>query len=150
MMADTSAMKNEIEFWVRKVGLPERLGFDGMQFTGQNLALSSGGEFAFDAVDKDKTVAVCISAGNSTNPGATNKIFKDALFLLLAKESVKRRILVFTGEALFNRFKREQKEGRMPKEIELMHVKLPDDLQSTADEVGRNSRREQKGASAGG
>lgn len=76
-MVDTTAML-EAEEWMREWGLPKQ--FDGMKFCKLKLKLKWGGEFEFDAVSEDRTIACCISTSRTMNPGQERKILADAFY----------------------------------------------------------------------
>lgn len=124
-MADSRAY-NKAEDWIRKEWMPEKF---GMRFSRERLALSSGGNFEFDAVSHDENVAALISCSSGiTKSGRAalpklNKIRSDCLFLLMA--ALERRVLLFSDEALFQLVSGEKKSGRFPQNIELYHAPLP-------------------------
>lgn len=129
-MAD-SRVQREAEVWVRDNWLPQKF---SQPFTKRRLDLSSGGQFEFDGVSHDRTIAVAISTngGVKANGGkATPKLMKiraDALFLLLAEAT--KRVIVFTDRAMFDLTQNEISNGRFPKEIDIALADLPDELEA--------------------
>jgi hypothetical protein len=129
-MADTR-VQLEIEDWIREHWMAKSF---GQAFYRNRLKLSSGGVFDFDAVSEDKTVAACIStSGGKTSRGnaAVGKLLKirsDILFLYLAT-GLKRKLVILTEYDMHKVCQKEKIGGRMPPEIELHHVALPNDLQ---------------------
>jgi hypothetical protein len=125
-----SKTQREAEIWVRKCWLPQEL---GQTFEKKRLAIRWGGKFEFDAVSKDERIAVCISTcGGVTSGGKKakpklNKIRSDALFLLFAE--VETRIIVFTDQLMFDLCKAEKEAGRFPREVQLLLVSLPAELE---------------------
>ena len=85
----------------------------------ENLKLSWGGEFEFDAVVREKGEIVeihCLTTANyktiSGNPGNSKlfKIFHDAQMMLLT--GCKKCILAFADDEFYNKVLQEQKNGR--------------------------------------
>ena len=124
-MADTSAQRRAAQ-WVIEEWLPKK--FDA-EFRIEPVALSSGGQYKFDAVSKDGTIVVAISTSAATTSsgktaiGKMNKIRSDMFFLLLTK--ARRRVLILTEEDMYNRCLAEKDRGRVPEQIEFLHVNLP-------------------------
>ena len=135
-MADTS-IQLEVENWIRSSWLPQKFNQDFIQ---KNLELSSGGNFEFDAVNEDESIVVNIStsgaktSGGKMGSGKLQKIRADAYFLLLLSESI-RKILVFTEEDMVELCLREKRNGRMPKNIEIFLVSLPENLRVKLDDA---------------
>ncbi len=136
-MAD-GRVQLEAEDWVRRHWLKHRL---GQIFTRERLPLDAGGQFDFDAVSLDKTIAVNISTnGGKTAAGRPampklNKLRSDILFLLMAQ--VQRRILVMTDRDMFDLCQNERTKGRLPTRIELLHAEVPPELENRL----KNARR---------
>ncbi len=125
-MADSNA-QNQVYAWIAATWLSERL---KQPFSRQKVKLSSGGAYTFPAVCEDeKTVAtINTSQGSGKNTAAKlNKVRADLYFLLLAPAN--RRLALFTDRAMFRLVSLEQREGRVPKEIELLHVDVPEHLE---------------------
>jgi hypothetical protein len=130
-MADTSIQKR-VESWVRDNVLAKKY---GCSFTERHLQLTWGGQYKFDAVNKDGSIVANISSSAGvTNQGrsASGKIHKiksDTLYLINVMGAQK-RVQVFTEKTMDNRFQKEVRNGRYPSDIELLVVELPDDLQA--------------------
>jgi hypothetical protein len=122
------------EDWIRREWMPVNF---GLRFARERLRLSSGGEFDFDAVSADDRIAAVISCSSGiTKSGRAampkvHKIRGDCLFLMLA--SLDRRILLFSDQEFFKLVDTEKKMGRLPQNIELYHVQLPDELEAELD-----------------
>jgi len=125
-MADTT-IQREIEDWIRQYSLPSM--FD-RTFSKKKIRLSSGGVFEFDAVSDDETIAANISTSNALTSGGKRgsgklqKIRADIYFLLLLPDSVKKRLLVFTEPDMVELCQKEQKNGRIPQNIEIIVIEL--------------------------
>jgi hypothetical protein len=122
-MADTRA-QGKVEVWIRENWLPRKMRqpFDG----NRKVRLRCGGFFEFDAVSRDRKTLVAISTSKGVTKsgrravGKVRKIQADLYFLVLAK--ARRRALVFTEADMYERFKKERDEGRVPKEVKLFLV----------------------------
>lgn len=127
-MADTR-IQLEVEDWIRRNWMPQQF---GQKFQRDNLGLSSGGVFEFDAVSEDGKIVSSIStAGAKTATGrhAVGKLMKirsDMFFLLLAQ--AQRRLVVLTEPDMFELCQKELKAGRIPPSIEFHRAQIPDDL----------------------
>lgn len=125
-MADPNA-QNQVHAWLAETWLSQKL---DIPVTRQRVKLSSGGGYSFPAVSKDEgTVAIFnTSVGSGKNAASKlNKVRSDFYFLLLA--NAVRRVAVFTDRAMFGLVQKEQREGRVPDQIELMLVsQLPAEI----------------------
>ncbi len=127
-MADTR-VQTEVEDWVREHWMPKEY---GQRFHRERVKLSSGGVFDFDAVSDDRTIIASIStsSGRTANGklgvGKLNKLRSDMLFLLMAEGG--RKLLCLTERDMLELCQKEVKGGRVPKMIEIVHVKVPADL----------------------
>lgn len=141
-MTDTKTQR-EVEAWVRREWMPKRY---GQTFSEKNLRLSSGGVFEFDAVSADgKIVANVSTSGSKTSSGkgATGKMMKvrsDIYFLLLAR--AERRVVLLTEQDMYEHWLKEVEKGRVPKSIELEHVKIPTSLNARLISTRRKASRE--------
>lgn len=127
-MADTRC-QNECEAWVRAKWLPASY---GQPFSEKRVRLTSGGEFKFDAVSEDGSLVVSISTSRAVTSGGKRGVGKlmklrgDMLFHSMAVG--RRQIMVLTESCMFDACLAEQAKGRVPRGIEFVHVKLPEDL----------------------
>lgn len=125
-VADPNA-QNQVHAWLAETWLSQKLNFPVSR---QRVKLTSGGGYSFPAVSEDEaTVAIFnTSLGSGKNAASKlNKVRSDFYFLLLANAS--RRVAVFTDRAMFGLVQKEQREGRVPDEIELMLVgQLPAEI----------------------
>ena len=135
--------QNECEAWVRDNWLPVQY---GQHFTETNVALSSGGNFKFDAVSSDGSIVVSIStsraAMSSGKPGVGKKmkLRGDMLFHMLALPA--RHIMVFTEPCMLALVEAERSRGRVPTHIEFALAPLPDELAQRLATSREGSSRE--------
>jgi hypothetical protein len=135
-MADTSGQK-VVESWIRENILKPKY---GCEFALRKLSLSWGGQFCFDAVSDDGRVVVNItsspgktSKGRSAS-GKMHKIKSDTLYLINAVGPVT-RVQVFTEKSMAEHFEKEVRNGRYPKNVELLVVSLPPEIQAEVTRV---------------
>jgi hypothetical protein len=125
-MADPNA-PNPVHTWIADTWLPGRL---GKAFLRQRVRLTAGGSYTFPCVSEDaQTVGTVIitTAGGKNSATKLYKVRSDFYFLLLAR--AEKRLAIFTDRAMYKLVSDELKEGRVPKEIELMFVdKLPPEV----------------------
>jgi len=142
-MADTR-VQIAVEDWVQEKWMPGKFGCD---FHRNRLTLTSGGVFDFDAVSQDRKIAACIStSGGKTARGkhAVGKLLKlrsDMLFLVLAKDPVK-RIIVLTESDMLDVCSKEKTGGRVPQEIEFVLAELPGDLRKKLTQARQKASKE--------
>jgi hypothetical protein len=141
-MANTR-IQIKVEDWIRREWLAEEL---GQNLYRERLTLEPGGEFDFDAVSSDRTIAAVISTSSSLTAsgkyavGKMMKIRSDLYFLLLTQCS--RRIAVFTERSMFERWLKEQENGRVPNSIEFMLAEIPDELRKELIDARRKASDE--------
>jgi hypothetical protein len=141
-MADTSAQRQVAE-WIRDTWLPRAF---GARFEHRPVALSSGGQYQFDAVSQDGGTVVTISTSTARTEsgklgiGKVTKIRSDLYFLLLAHTN--RRLALFTDGDMHQQWLKEREKGRVPNSIEFHLVELPPDLQALLVESRAIASRE--------
>lgn len=129
-MAPTHAHKLAEE-WIAGEWLPKRF---GQPFSETRLRLSSGGDFKFDAVSKDRRIIANIStspektARGKHGTAKVQKIRSDIYFLLLATAETK--LIVLSEPDMHAWWHEEAAKGRVPAEIKFLHAVLPDGLQA--------------------
>src|SRR3972149_10056146 len=127
-MANTNVQR-KVEDWVRKEWMKKSY---GKNFYRDRIKLSSGGVFEFDAVSQDMEIIASIStssaitASGNRAAGPLMKIRYDILFLTMT--NIKRKIIIFTEQNLFDVFIKEFNEGRVPRNIEFEIAEIPQDL----------------------
>ena len=148
-MADTR-VQLQVEDWVRKEWMPKHF---GQKFSRERVNLTPGGIFDFDAVSDDETIVATISTSGATTSSGKNavgkllKIRSDMFFLLLV--NAKRRLVLLTELDMFELCNKEKKGGRVPPEIEFIHVTIPKELNSrlkaaretASNEIGPKQRK---------
>lgn len=136
-MANTR-VQLDAEDWIRREWLPRKF---GQSFSQKKLTLKPGGMFIFDAISADNTIVVNIStssgiiAGRKKPSGKFQKLRADMLFLLMTQ--AEKRVIILTERDMYELCMREKANGRVPEEIEFLHVELPDEL-STALKQARD------------
>ena len=118
----------EIENWIRNEFLPKKY---GQAFSKCKLGVQSGAQIEFDAVSEDDNI-VCII---STSPGKTAdgkpdtdvlaKIREKALWAISLNEKPETILFAFTDKSMGELLKEEKGNGRFPKHIKTLLVKLP-------------------------
>lgn len=143
-MANTHRLKSEIEPWFRSRFVAAR--HPGREVRQEKVALDWGGNFEFDAVvlNEGTIEAVyllsCSEYRTKTGKAGTGKLHKikgDILMLLGAP--TEERVLAFTGQSMFERVRKEQERGRIPRNVRLEWVELPHDLARIVRSVGEQS-----------
>jgi hypothetical protein len=132
-MADTMKAAKNIENWIRTEFLPKKY---GQAFAKRKLGVQSGAQIEFDAVSEDGTI-VCII---STSPGKTTdgkpdadvlaKIREKALWTISLNEKPETIVFAFTDKTMGELLKEEKGNGRFPKHIKTLLVKLPAELEA--------------------
>jgi hypothetical protein len=130
-MAKTSA-QSEAEKWIREVELPRLF---KQKFSRQTLLLQSGGRYTFETVSEDSDIVVLISTSRGiTSSGKQaldnlQEIRKDVLWILMIEQQPSKMLLAITDPSMIKLIKEEKKKDRFPKEIEIVRIKLPKDLE---------------------
>ena len=141
-MANTRAQLS-VENWIRSVWMPERY---EQRFLRKRLSLSSGGLFEFDAVSADGKIIANISTSGSRTAngkqavGKMNKIRSDIYFLLLA--DAERKVELLTESDMYEQWRKEVENGRVPDSIEFTHVRIPAELNMELQASRRRASRE--------
>ncbi len=129
-MAD-SKVQRQAEVWIRETWLPAKY---ERPFIKGKLPLAPGGQFEFDGISDDGSIAVAISTNGGLTTGgrkASSKLHKlraDVLFLMMAR--VARRVLVLADRRMYEIAIDEKQKGRLPHEIEIEHAELPSDMRA--------------------
>jgi len=149
-MADTRRGCLQAEEWVRVNGFPVH--FPGRSFFKRLVPLRDGGTFQFDAVADDESVFGLISTSGyktvrgNDNTGAIRKIESDLLmFERFDRDGgpEAKLVLAFTELTMADGFIRKQNRGRVRKDILILHVPLPPEVQLLVEADRAASRREQ-------
>jgi hypothetical protein len=126
-----SAVK-AIETWIRDSYLQ---GIYKKKFKKKKLLLQSRGTLEFDAVTADDEIVACISllsarTGNpETSKEHTKSVQQKAFWMLSLEATPSERLFLFTEPSMYDFIKQEQKKRRFPKEIKIVLIELPEELQ---------------------
>ncbi len=124
-------LRAQAEDHIRRTILPTL--FAQQRFVRERIALTTGGEFDFDAVSLDEKTVCCISTSVGVTSGgnsASSKLHKmkaDILNLHLLPPG-KRKVMVFSDAAMARLLQREADALRIPADIEILTVALPAEL----------------------
>jgi hypothetical protein len=127
-MADSTIATKDVENWIRGEFLQKKY---HQAFTKRKLGVQSGGEFECDAVSEDGKIVCFISTSSSTtaggNPGAGKlaKIRSDAFWAGSLSEKPQEIVFAFTDKSMVELIKQEKENGRFPKHIKTLLVKVP-------------------------
>ena len=133
-MADTT-IQRKLESWVRDCWSPDMF---GQKFQRLKCMVTSGGPFEFDCVSEDCKIVGLLSTSNyktaSGNPGPGNvkKILADVSWL--KQVSAERRFLLLTELDMVAYVQKQQEKGRIDRSVEILHIKLPNDLEARLQE----------------
>ena len=121
-------MANSTIDWIRNEFLLKKY---GQAFAKRKLGVQSGAEIEFDAVSEDGNI-VCII---TTSPGKTAdgkpdtdvlaQIREKALWTISLNEKPETIVFAFTDKSMVDLIKQEKENGRFPKHIKTLLVKLP-------------------------
>jgi hypothetical protein len=126
-MANSNTAAKEVENWIRDEFLQKK---DGQVFTKRKLGVQSGGEIEYDAVSEDGKIVCIIStsprmtADGKPDPDALSKIREKTLWLISLNEKPKTIVFAFTDKSMGELLKQEKQNGRFPKQINALLVKL--------------------------
>ena len=137
-MAKTSGYNNA-EDWVRETALKGRF---GQPFYKKRIVIGqksdgTDADHEFDAVSSDGNIITSIKAhsgktsGNKNPVGKITSAFTEVLFLSMVQEGEK-RYLILTDPAFYKIFQRKA-DGKLPKNVGLMHIPLPVEIQERVD-----------------
>ena len=141
-MADTKT-QHEVADWVREEWLPGQF---GQPFDKQQMPLSSGGVYQFNAVSEDHTIIAAISTSGATTASGNLAVGKllhirsDMFFLLLVNEV--RRVVVLTELDMYKLCLKERSNGRVPLSIEFLHAEIPEGLRERLENAATAASRE--------
>jgi hypothetical protein len=130
------------EDWIRETFLPKKY---GQSFRQKNLELQSRAQARFAAVSDDGEIvaAICTSAGyTSKGKVATDELQKvrsDALRFLMLDARPQKLLMIFTDPSMIDVVKDEKKRDRFPKDLEILRVKLPAELEASVAESPKTS-----------
>jgi hypothetical protein len=138
-MADSTIATKEVENWIRGEFLHKKY---HQAFVKRKLGIQSGGEFECDAVSEDGKIVCFIStspvkkADGQFDPSVLAKVREKTLWTISLNEKPETIVFVCTDKPLFELVKKEKENGRFPKHIKTLLVKLPPDLEKKFAEEG--------------
>ena len=145
IMADSTIATKEVENWIRSEFLPKKY---HQAFAKRKLGVQSGGEFECDAVSEDGKIVCLIS----TSPGKTTdgksdadvlgKIREKALWTISLNEKPETIVFAITDKSMVELIKQEKENGRFPKHIKTLLVKLPADLEKNLADMKKKAAEE--------
>ena len=144
-MADSTIATKEVENWIRNEFLPQKY---HQAFAKRKLGVQSGGEFECDAVSEDGNIVCFISTGSnkttSEEPGTgkLTKIRADAFWAGSLSEKPQEIVFAFTDKSMVELIKQEKENGRFPKHIKTLLVKLPADLEKNLADMKKKAAEE--------
>jgi hypothetical protein len=127
-MADSTIATKDVENWIRNDFLPKKY---HQAFSKQKLGVQSGGEFECDAVSEDGKIVCFIStspsktADGKPDADVLGKIREKALWAVSLNEKPETIVFAFTDKSMVELIKQEKENGRFPKHIKTLLVKLP-------------------------
>ena len=127
-MASTHVQK-KCELWIVNHWLPEKY---GCVFSEGKVKMQGRGHFAFDAVSENEAIIGNVSTASafthrgSVASGKKSKLRADCLMLALVSAKTKLMLLTEPDMAVFGL--KEQKEGRLPLDVQIIHIELPQEL----------------------
>jgi hypothetical protein len=123
LMADSTIALKDVENWIRNEFLSKKY---HQSFAKRKLGVQSGGEFECDAVSEDRMIVCFISTNsNKTDTGVIAKIRDNAFWAGSLSEKPQEILFVFTDKSMVELVKQEKENGRFPKNIKTLLVKLP-------------------------
>ena len=132
-MANSTIATKDVENWIRSEFLQKKY---NQAFAKRKLGVQSGAQIEFDAVSEDGNI-VCII---STSPGKTTdgkpdtdvlaKIREKALWAISLNEKPEIIVFVYTYKSMGELLKEEKGNGRFPKHIKTLLVKLPAEFEA--------------------
>ena len=123
-MTDSTIAAKDVENWIRNEFLSNKY---HQAFAKRKLGIQSGGEFECDAVSEDGKIVCFISTSVNTttgeNPGLA-KIRSDAFWAGSLSEKPQEIVFAFTDKSMVELIKQEKENGRFPKHIKTLLVKV--------------------------
>lgn len=127
----SSHIQKKCEAWIVTSWLPNKY---GRPFAARQLKMQGRGHFEFDAVSEDGAIVGNVSTATSTTyrgsvaSGKKSKVRADCLMLSLVQARTK--LLILTEPCMAEFCTREQQQGRLPLDIQIIHVELPSNLKA--------------------
>lgn len=122
-MADTTQLKDKIEPWFRQEYLRKK--YPSAEIVQRQLDLNWGGKFEYDAVVyvEGKLVAIyllsCSEYKTKNGKGGAGKFHKiKSDILMMVGTEAPEKIMAFLGGSMYQQFITQQKQGRLPQNIQ--------------------------------
>ena len=131
-MVDSRIATKDVENWIRNEFLSKKY---HQAFAKRKLGVQSGGEFECDAVSEDGKIVCFISTSPSkTSDGKPDadvlgKIREKALWAVSLNEKPDTIVFAFTDKSMVEIIKQEKENGRFPRHIKTLWVKLPKNIE---------------------
>ena len=139
-MADSTIAIKDIENWIRNEFLPKK---NHQAFAKRKLGVQSGGEFECDAVSEDgETICFISTSSRKTDTDVIAKIRDNAFWAGSLSEKPQEIIFAFTDKSMIELIKQEKENGRFPKHIKTLLVKLPAELEKKLAEMKKRATEE--------
>jgi hypothetical protein len=144
-MADSTIATKDIENWIRSEFLPKKY---HQAFAKRKLGVQSGGEFECDAVSEDGKTVCFIStspvktADGQFDTGALANVREKTLWTISLNEKPETIVFACTDKSMLELVKKEKENGRFPKHIKTLLVKLPAELEAKLADMKKKAAEE--------
>lgn len=143
-MADTY-VQQKCQKWVSETWLSSKF---NLGFAKKSLTMQQRGECEFNAVSTNGKIVANISTAQahtyrgSTGSAKKSKLRADCLMLHLAV--AEKKLMILTEKSMYKLANKEQEEGRLPLDIEILYVELPDELKHELSYAQEKASREMR------
>ena len=126
-MADSTTATKDVENWIRNEFLSKKY---HQAFAKSKLGVQSGAQIEFDAVSEDGTIVCIIStspvktADGQFDTNALTNVCEKALWTMSLNEKPETIVFACTDKLMLELVKKEKDNGRFPKHIKTMLVKI--------------------------
>jgi hypothetical protein len=144
-MANSTTATKDIENWIRNEFLQEKY---HQVFSKRKLGVQSGAQIEFDAVSEEGNIVCIIStsigktADGKPDADVLGKIREKALWAISLNEKPETIMFAFTDKSMVELIKQEKENGRFPKHIKTLLVKLPSDLEKKLADMKKKAVKE--------
>jgi hypothetical protein len=127
-MTDSTVATKDVENWIRSEFLQKKY---QQPFSKRKLGVQSGAEIEFDAVSEDGTIICIIStspvktAEGQFDTGVLANVREKTLWTISLNEKPETIVFACTDKSMLELVKKEKDNGRFPKHIKTVLVKLP-------------------------
>jgi len=144
----TTRVQKECELWIANHWLPSVY---GQSFSEQRIQMQKRGFFDFDAVSEDRSIIGNVSTATARThrgqiaSGKKSKLRADCLMLGLVAAQFK--LMLLTEACMYDLAVHEQENGRLPLDVQIVHVQLPSELSLRLHDARETASREVRGRS---